>query len=179
MLIQWLTLMLGVSAALLFVGPAWAQNSSHTDAVKIGFVNIRKLMAQAPQIEQIQQNLAKEFDSERQTIIALRNDIAELSNRYDESLNTLSEQAQAELQKSIDEKQLELSKQQQRMQGAYNLRRNEALAKLQTLIVSMVAKVSEEKKLDIVLNNTGVIYVNSRIDITADVLNYLSEQTID
>ncbi len=179
MLIHWLTLMLGVSVALLFVGPAWAQNSDHADAVKIGFVNIRKLMAQAPQIEQIQQNLAKEFDSERQTIIALRNDIAELSNRYDQSLNTLSEQAQAELQKSIDEKQLELSKQQQRMQGAYNLRRNEALAKLQTLIVNMVAKVSEEKKLDIVLNNTGVIYVNSRIDITADVLNYLSEQTID
>ncbi len=177
-LIHWLTLMLAISG-LLFVGSALAQNTGHTGAVKIGFVNIRKIMAQAPQIQQIQQNLAKEFDGERQTIIALRNDIAELSNRYDESLNTLSEQAQAELQKSIDEKQLELSKQQQRMQGAYNLRRNEALAKLQTLIVNMVAKVSEEKQLDIVLNNTGVIYVNSRIDITADVLNYLSEQTID
>lgn len=170
-------LYVGVMSCLPAVATAQATDS--VGSVKIGFVNIRKIMAQAPQIQQIQQQLSTEFDSERQAIIALRNDIATLSNRYDETADGLSEQAQAELQKNIDEKQLALNKRQQQMQDAYNLRRNEALAKLQTLIVNMVAKVSKEKQLDIVLNNTGVIYVNTRIDITADVLSDLSEQTIE
>lgn len=165
---------------VVFHSMALAQTDGDSiQAIKIGFVNIRKIMAQAPQIEQIQQNLSAEFESDRQTIIELRNRIASLSNRYDESLETLSEQEQAALQKSIDEEQLVLTRSQQRMQDAYNLRRNEALAKLQTLIVNMVAKVSKEKRLDLVLNNTGVIYVNSRIDITPDVLRYLAGQTID
>lgn len=158
---------------------ALAQNASDANKVKIGFVNIRKIMAQAPQIQQIQQALSAEFETERQAIIALRNDIAALSNRYDETVDTLTEQEQADLQKRIDDQQLSLTKGQQRMQDDYNLRRNEALAQLQTLIVNMVAKVSKEKQLDIVLNNTGVVYVNSRIDITPDVLRYLSEQSID
>lgn len=158
---------------------AGAQQVGGAQSVKMGFVNIRQIMAQAPQIQQIQQTLSREFEADRQAIIELRNQIATLSNQYDESVATLSEPEQAALQKSIDDKQLALSRDQQRMQDAYNLRRNEALAKLQTLIVNMVAKVSKEKQLDIVLNNTGVVYVNSRIDITPDVLQNLSGQTID
>ncbi len=146
------------------------------DNLKIGFVNIRKLMAQAPQLKTIQENLAKEFEKENQAIISLRSEIAKLSAQYDEKAD---KNRQITLQKAINDKQREVAQLQQRLQDAYSLSRNEALGKLQTLIVSMVAKVSQERQLDIVLNNTGVIYVSSRIDITPAVFAYLAEQTID
>ncbi len=146
------------------------------DNLKIGFVNIRKLMAQAPQLKTIQENLAKEFEKENQAIISLRSEIAKLSAQYDEKAD---KNRQTTLQKAINDKQREVAQLQQRLQDAYSLSRNEALGKLQTLIVSMVAKVSQERQLDIVLNNTGVIYVSSRIDITPAVFAYLAEQTID
>ncbi|PIE44554.1 MAG: hypothetical protein CSA45_06455 [Gammaproteobacteria bacterium] len=151
-------------------------NNSKADNLKIGFVNIRKLMAQAPQLKTIQENLAKEFEKENQAIIFLRSEIAKLSAQYDEKAD---KNRQITLQKAINDKQREVAQLQQRLQDAYSLSRNEALGKLQTLIVSMVAKVSQERQLDIVLNNTGVIYVSSRIDITPAVFAYLSEQTID
>ncbi len=144
--------------------------------IKVGFVNIRKLMVQAPQLEQIQKKLETEFETQNQAIIDLRHQLAQLSAKYDSEndKNTM-----LELQKEIGEKQRELAKKQQRLQDDFSVRRNEALGKLQTLIVAMVAKVSKEKQMDIVLNNTGVIYVSSRIDITPDVFKYLAEQTID
>ncbi|MBS9781538.1 MAG: OmpH family outer membrane protein [Gammaproteobacteria bacterium] len=144
--------------------------------LKVGFVNIRKLMVQAPQLEQIQNKLAKEFESKNQEIITLRHTIAKLSAKYD---SVTDQNAMLDLQKQVGEKQRELAKKQQQLQDDFNVRRNQALGKLQTLIVSMVARVSKEKELDIVLNNTGVIYVSSRIDITPDVFKYLSEQTVE
>lgn len=152
------------------------QSENKAENLKIGFVNIRKLMAQAPQLETIQKNLAEEFKKENQTIVVLRTEIAKLSAQYD---NDADKQQQVSLQARIDNKQREIARLQKRLQDAYSLRRNEALGKLQTLIVNMVAKVSQERRLDIVLNNTGVIYVNSRIDITPTVFSYLAEQPLD
>lgn len=167
-LIRLLVLWLGFGVAI-------AQENPSND-LKVGFVNIRQLIANAPQIKQVQTKLATEFEDKNQAIIALRNEIVKLSASYDQQP---SKDEQLALQKQIDDKQLELSKLQQFMQDEFNLRRNEALGKVQTLIVKMVAKVSKEKQLDIVLNNTGVVYVSNRIDITPDVFKYLSEQEID
>lgn len=168
----WLRL-IGLSI-LFFLQSAWSQQVS-SDDLRVGFVNVRQLMARAPQIEQIQKDLATEFEAENQRIIALRNEIAKLSLRYDDKD---SQENLAELQKKIDDKQKELMRLQQRLKDAYNLRRNELLAKLQTLIVRMIAKVSQEKQLDLVLNNTGVVYISGRIDITPAVFSYLKVEQI-
>ncbi len=114
--------------------------------------------------------------TKKSLIITLRHSIAKLSTKYD---SVTDQNAMLDLQKQVGDKQRELAKKQQQLQDDFNVRRNQALGKLQTLIVSMVAKVSKEKELDIVLNNTGVIYVSSRIDITPDVFKYLSEQTVE
>lgn len=143
-------------------------------AVRVGFVNIRKLITQAPQVDEIRQSLAKEFEEENQQIITLRRELTRLNLAYD---SESSEQALSKLQVDIGNKQLELTKLQQNLQDTYSLRRNEELGKLQTLIVRMVAEVSKEKSLDIVLNNTGVIYIDSRVDITPTVFERLSKQS--
>lgn len=148
--------------------------------LKIGYVNIRKILSQAPQLNQIQQNLSDEFEPNRKAIIALRNEITHLTNNYDRiSNNATKDKTLATIQKQLNEKQQKLNQLQQQLHDDYSLRRNEALGKLQTLIVNTVARVSKEKQLDIVFNNTGVIYMNSRVDITPDVLKSLSEQPLD
>lgn len=166
---KWVALLLG-----LYCQMAVAQTAE--GSLKVGFVNIRKLLVQAPQLGQIQKKLEGEFEDKNQVIIKLRHQIAQLSSQYDQETEKT---VMLEVQKQITEKQRELAKNQQRLQDEYNVRRNEELAKLQTLIVSMVAKVSKEKKMDIVLNNTGVIYVSGRIDITPTVFKYLSEQVLE
>ncbi len=166
--------MLGLSG-LFILQTAWSQQVVvNQDSLKVGFVNVRQLMARAPQLEQIQKDLATEFEKENQQIITLRNEIAKLSLRYDQK----SEEGLVALQKTISAKQKEILRLQQSLQDAYNLKRNELLAKLQTLIVRMIAKVSQEKQLDLVLNNTGVVYVSGRIDITPAVFSYLEVEQI-
>lgn len=157
---------------LVFLTTVQAQQSS--DTIKVGFVNIRKLITQAPQVGAIRQTLVKEFEDKNQQIIALRQELVKLNLAYDKER---SEKDLSALQTHIGSKQLELTKLQQNLQDAYSLRRNEELGKLQTLIVRMVAEVSKEQALDIVLNNTGVIYVNARVDITPAVFARLSEHS--
>lgn len=168
-----------LKAALYLLPWVWVTAVAQTvdgTQLKVGFVNIRKLMEQAPQLQQIQNNLETMFAAENRSIIVLRNEIAKLSAQYDAKADEATIKT---LQKQIDNKQREMADLQKKLRDAYNLRRNEALGKLQTLIVTMVATVSQEKQLDIVLNNTGVIYVNQRIDITPAVFKKLSEQRID
>ncbi|MGY0399003.1 MAG: OmpH family outer membrane protein [Ostreibacterium sp.] len=162
--------------SLVFICSGIFAQQATSENLKVGFVNIRQLIGQAPQLSQIQTSLAKEFESENQAIITLRREITQLSITYDK---TTGEADLAKIQKQITAKQRKMIKLQQVLKNELNLRRNDALGKLQTLIVRMVAKVSKEKKLDIVLNNTGVIYVSARIDITPIVFKYLSEQKFD
>ncbi len=169
---RWLTIAI-LTISLL---PGLLSAQQVDTALKVGFVNIRQLMVQAPQLSEIRSKLETEFEPQNQSIITLRKNISQLSAKYDKVAEKSDLLA---LQQEIGEQQRKLAKQQQRLQDEYNVRRNEELGKLQTLIVKMVAKVSKEKQMDIVLNNTGVIYVSNRIDITPDVFKYLSEQTIE
>lgn len=152
---------------------AEAQQQTDLGSVKVGFVNIRQLITQAPQVEHIRKTLAIEFDDENQQILTLRRELVKLNLAYD---NEYSEEKLSQLQTEIGNKQVALSKLQQSLQDAYSLRRNQELGKLQTLIVSKVVEVSKEKSLDIVLNNTGVVYINNRVDITPVVFSRLAEQ---
>ncbi len=153
---------------------------------RIGYVNYRKLRSSAPQIPQIREKLTREFEPQRKKIVALRKTISELLNQYDSAIsesdkdpNDKNQQAINQLQKDIDEKQVELTKLQQRIQNEVTSRRNEEMTKLQNLIIHLVAKVAKEKQLVYVQNETAVIYVNSCIDISPDVFNYLSEQGVE
>ncbi len=60
---QFFVLIIGLLSSYFVV----AQQTDNN--LKVGFVNIRKLMVQAPQLEQIQNKLAKEFESKNQEII--------------------------------------------------------------------------------------------------------------
>ena len=161
--------------ATIFICQASVAQTSDND-LKVGFVNIRKLMVQAPQLGQIKSKLSAEFEKQTQSIISLRNKSSQLKEKYD---SIKDKKELLKLQKNIAEKQLLIIKQQKRLDDDYNLRRNEEISKLQMLIVKMVAKVSIEKKIDIVFNNTGVVFRSERIDITPKVFKYLSGQVIE
>ncbi len=168
--------------SVVLLPAVWGQSACEAyEDTKIGYVNYRQVRNRAPQIPLIKQKLAKEFSEQRKKIIASRNAIAELINSHSNGIarGDQSQEALDKLQKTIDEKQIELNQLQQRTQNEYNLRRSEESKKLQTLIVDTVAKIAKEEKLVYVQNETAVVYVNSCIDISPKVLRYLSEQNID
>jgi|GEM_PF-4574271 len=159
-----------------------ADDASGENKFQIGYVDVRKVMANAPQIEQIHQHLSERFRQQRQMIIKLRNEVAHLGAEYDKHVAGEVQnrsRGQVQLLQQLDDKQTQLDKLQKQVQKDYNLQRNQSLEKLQSLIVQMVAKVAKEEHLDMVLNDTVVIYVSSRIDITQKVMTYLSEQSLD
>ncbi len=164
-----------IALLFLFSANIFAQNKNNTNKtatkeVNIGFVNIRKLMIEAPQLKEIKQVLTKEFEKRNLDLIATRELLTNLNSQYNA---TKDKAKQKELEKKIEKNQKLLLQAQNSIKDDYNLRRNEELNKLQALIIKSVAAVSKEKSLDIVLNNTGIIYVNSRINITNLVLDKL------
>lgn len=159
-----------VLVALLFAigGQAFAQQSD----INIGFVNIRRIMNEAPQLEEISNRLSGSFADEHKRIAELEEELSKLGAEYNQ---TTSNDDAIAVQKKISSTQREINQIKDTLNDEFSLRRNEEISAFQQLIVQTVAEISKEKQLDLVLNNTGVVYVNARVDITNDVLNRLKQ----
>lgn len=155
---------------ITFLGQVAAQQSD----INIGFVNIRRIMNEAPQLEEISNKLSSSFADEHQRIATLEAELAKLGVEYNQ---TTSNDDAIAVQKKISATQREINQIKDTLNDEFSLRRNEEISAFQQLIVQTVAEISKEKQLDLVLNNTGVVYVNARVDITNDVLDRLKQVT--
>ncbi len=153
---------------IAFAGHSVAQQSD----VNIGFVNIRRIMNEAPQLEEISSKLSSSFADEHQRIAELEAALSKLGIRYNQ---TTSNDDAIAIQKEISTTQREINQIKDTLNDEFSLRRNEEISAFQQLIVQAVAEISKEKQLDLVLNNTGVVYVNARVDITNEVLDRLKQ----
>ncbi|MBD3755759.1 MAG: OmpH family outer membrane protein, partial [Gammaproteobacteria bacterium] len=68
----------------------------------------------------------------------------------------------------------EIQRRRNDIQELLNLRRNEELAKLQTLVNDAIKAIGKEKEFDLILYE-GIAYTNNRLDVTQDVLKHLQE----
>lgn len=167
---QSIKLFLSILLIVLLSG-AEAQQSD----IKIGFVNVRRIMNEAPQLEEISSKLSGSFAEEHQRIAELERQLTQLGVEYNQ---TTSSDDAIEVQKKISAVQREINQIKDTLNDEFSLKRNEEISAFQQLIVQTVAEISQEKKLDLVLNNTGVVYVNTRVDITNDVLERLKQVSL-
>jgi outer membrane protein len=78
-------------------------------------------------------------------------------------------------QRDIENQKRRLARSQQEAREDYNLRRNEELARLQTLVREVIVDLARDKKFDLVVEQA--VYVSDAVDITEQVLERLAQLT--
>lgn len=161
-MVRTLTLLIVVMLA----GSAWGQAD-----LRIGYVDMKQLLDNAPQVLAGRAELDIEFRPRNEALLADEERLIELEQQLADSIGLSGEQILARereirnLRRSIDRRREDLAEE-------LNFRRNAEIKALGEEIELAVQTVAEREGYDLVLSSP-VAYASEKIDITAQVLEFL------
>ncbi len=151
----------------LFLMLMFIAGVSHAD-LKIGFVNVAKVLEKAPQAAKAKSRLETEFSPRDKALVSQQKEIKSLEDKLNRDSAVMGEEERRKLEKDVVEKKRDAARAQQEFSEDFNLRRNEELGNLQKRIVEAVRALAKEESFDLLLTD-GVIYANDQIDVTSRV----------
>lgn len=159
-----------LASALLIL----AMNSSAAD-LKIGYVQVDKILQEAPQTAESGKKLEKEFSPRTADLDRLQKQIKDIEASLDKDSLTLSETDRRNKERDASNLKIEFQRKQRELREDVNLRKNEELGSLQDRINKAVTAVSEAEGYDLVVYG-GVAYASKKVDITDKVLKSLGKK---
>ncbi len=155
---------------LVIAGLMVLPSSAQETALKIGYVDMRQLLDEAPQIKLNREAIDREFRPRNDAIAADEQRLQALNKRLQET----GGDSQI-LQNQIRDLELSINRRREDLRQEIVFRRNEAIQQLEDDINAAVAAVAQSEQYDLILSSP-VIYANARVDLTARVLQMLQQQ---
>ena len=143
--------------------------------LKIGYVQVDKILQEAPQTAESSKKLEKEFAPRSQELERMQKQIKDIETALDKDALTMSETDRKNKERDSSNLKIDFQRKQRELREDINLRKNEELAALQDRINKAVTSVSEFEGYDLVVYG-GVAYANKKIDITDKVLKSLGKK---
>lgn len=142
--------------------------------LKIGFVNVAKLLEKAPQAEKAKKDLEREFAPRDKKLVAEQKSIKGMEEKLSKDAAVMSDDEKQKLDKDIISRKREAKRMQDEFREDFNLRRNEELTKLQKEIFEAIQSLAKEGNFDLLLTD-GVVYASDTIDVTSKVESKLEQ----
>jgi len=143
--------------------------------LKVGYVQVDKILQEAPQTAESSKKLEKEFAPRSQELERMQKQIKDIETALDKDALTMSENDRKNKERDASNLKIDFQRKQRELREDINLRKNEELAALQDRINKAVTSVSEAEGYDLVVYG-GVAYANKKIDITDKVLKSLGKK---
>jgi outer membrane protein len=158
------------AVALCAAGAASAQGN-----LKIGVINVGKLLENAPQSKVVSDKLQKEFEPRQAAIVAKRQKLQAAQESFQKDQAVMGEEERLNLERQIQNTQRDLQRDENEYLEDLNARRNEELGRLQREVLQRVQAYASAQKYDLVL--ADAIYVSGAVDITQAVITALQSST--
>ncbi len=155
-------------ALTLFPAASYAQ-------MKVGFVNLGKVIEKAPQGEAAAKKIEAEFSPRSNALRKKQKKIQGLENDLEKNALVMKASERSKKEAEITKLQRSLKREADEFNEDINLRRNEKLKILQKVVREAVNEVGKENNFDIILAE-GVLHVSDKADITDLVLKKLSSK---
>ena len=143
--------------------------------LKIGYVQVDKILQDAPQTAESGKKLEREFSPRSLDLDKMQKQIRDIEAALDKEGVTLSETERRNKERDASNLKIEFQRKQRELREDINLRKNEELSNLQDRINKAVQTVSETDGYDLVVYS-GVAYASRKIDITDKVLKLLGKK---
>lgn len=149
--------------------------SAQSADLKVGYVQVDKILQDAPQTAESGKKLEREFSPRSQELDRMAKQVKDLEAALDKDRLTISEADRRNKERDIQNIKIEFQRKQRELREDINLRKNEELSGLQDRINRAVQTVSEAEGYDLVVYS-GVAYASKKIDITDKVLKTLGKK---
>lgn len=141
---------------------------------KIGFVDPVRLIEQAPQGAKALGKLEIEFQPRDEELKKLHMKIQSMEAELEKNILVMEASSAQTKQREIENLKRRLTRSQQEAREDYNLRRNEELGKLQTLVREVIVELAEAEGYDLVVEQA--VYVSEAVNLTDKVLERLAKR---
>lgn len=139
---------------------------------KVAFVNVPRLLEDAPQVAAVRDSIKKEFARRDDELVAQQKQLKKLQDKLRKDAAIMSEAEVKRLEKDIVSRRRKIKNAQSEFQEDLGLRRTEKLVTLRKLIAEVVIDVAKKEKIDMVLEG-GVVWADDKVNITNKVLEEL------
>lgn len=175
-----LTIRVFIWASVASIAPSGAVNAQAASAppstqLRVGVVNVPRLLEEAPQAKTAMQALQDEFAPRQREIVAQTKDLKTKEEKLQRDGAVMAENERRNFEKELRDGQREASRKQNEYVEDLNLRRNEELGKLQRSLLQEVQAYAKSANYDLVVGE-GVLFRNDSIDITAQILVGLQQR---
>lgn len=155
-------------AGVALIAPLGAAHAE----LKIGVVNVPRLLEEAPQAKTAMQALQDEFAPRQREIVSQTKDLKTKEEKLQRDGAVMAENERRNFEKDLRDGQRDVARKQNEYVEDLNLRRNEELGKLQRSLLQEVQTYAKASNFDLVLGE-GVLFRNDSIDVTAQILSAL------
>ena len=142
---------------------------------KIGFVEVARILQDAPQIAAVRNKLKTEFSRRDEELLAQGKQLKSLSDQLKTDGKVMSQSEVQRLEKDIISRQRKLKNAQTAFQEDLSLRQNEEMRKIRKQIAEIIQTIAKENSFDIVLES-GVVHASDRANITGRVLERMTAE---
>ncbi len=140
--------------------------------LKIGYVNMERLFAQAPQAEAASKKLSQEFSAKQEKLASQQSEIKRQEEQLLREGDVLSPAQRRDQEQALQNMKREFRRTQEDFRDEVSMRRNEITAKFQEQVQHAVDAIGAEGGYDFILYE-GVAYNSNKVDITEKVLERL------
>ena len=155
---------------------ALAMAATHVEAadqLKIGVVNLERVLREAVPAVKAQKKLEKEFAAREQELQKVTKQIKDLQVTLEKESVTMSETERRTKEQDLARLNRDLQRMQREYREDANLRRNEELASVFERANKVVQDIATTEKFDLILQDA--VYISPRIDITDKVIKALAD----
>jgi outer membrane protein len=139
---------------------------------KIGFVNLVKLIEEAPQGASATKKIEAEFSPRDNAIRKKQKKIQKLESELEKNALVMKASELSSKEAEITKLKRSIKREADEFREDYNLRRNEELKVLQKVVREAINEVGKENKFDLIMAE-GVLFASKKANITELVLKKL------
>ena len=165
-------ILLLLAAAFGLVGFVQAQAPALT---RVGYVDMKRLLDNAPQVVAGRQKLQKEFSARDEALRADEARSATLHARQAQDAATMTKDDEASLQREIDALDRSIKRHRDTLRADLKTRSDQELDRSWRQINDAVVQFAREKDYDLIVPSP-VIYASPKVDITEQILDRLRRQ---
>ena len=162
------------SLLLLSLLSAFFWQSAIAKDLKMGVIEIARVLEESPQAEKARDALQKEFSPREKKLVETQKKIRSLEEQLNRDGAIMSERERTKLERNVLSKKRDFKRNQEEFRDDLNFKRNEILEKLQRDLVRKIQEFAKSEGYDILFAE-GVIYADKSINITDTVLEKLKQ----
>jgi len=151
--------------------------SINAEEIKIGIVDVNKILKDAPQTISANKKLEKEFSSRTEKLKTKIKALDADGKKFQKESLTMSDDQREKAERGLQQRKIEIQRDERELREDMDLRRREEIGDLQEKINQTIDKMAADEGFDLILYN-GIAFASQKVDITDNIIKALGGGSI-